>query len=91
MAILQDKELPFGNCNPISKVSYQTKADMNEVEIELTSCYVSFSAMATTSSLEEEGELLLVQNVIEYLKSESDEQNVYRAIVAIGTLVRQRF
>jgi hypothetical protein len=41
--------------------------------------------------LEEEGELLLVQNLIEFLKSESDDQNVYRAVVAIGTLVRQKF
>lgn len=44
---------------------------------------------AATSNIDEEAELLLVQNIIEYLKDESDEQNVYRAVVAIGTLVRQ--
>lgn len=51
--------------------------------------YFSFSVQAATSAIDEEAELLLVQNIIEYLKDESDEQNVYRAVVAIGTLVRQ--
>ncbi|CAO3696066.1 unnamed protein product [Umbelopsis ramanniana] len=57
--------------------------------LAIATLFLNFSVLATTSSLEEEGELLLVQNLIEFLKSESDDQNVYRAVVAIGTLVTQ--
>jgi hypothetical protein len=57
----------------------------------LTVFYFSLSVLATKSGLEEEVELRLVQDLIEYVKVETDEQCLYRAIVAIGTLVRQSF
>ncbi|CAO3660671.1 unnamed protein product [Umbelopsis vinacea] len=57
--------------------------------LALATLFLNFSVQAATSAIDEEAELLLVQNIIEYLKDESDEQNVYRAVVAIGTLLSQ--
>lgn len=51
--------------------------------------HFSFSVQSGTSGIDEEVELVLVQNIMEFLKDETDEQNIYRAVVAIGTLVRQ--
>lgn len=50
--------------------------------------HFSFSVHLSKTSTDEEDELLLVQNIIEYLKEELDVENVYRAMVAVGTLVR---
>lgn len=55
-----------------------------------TLVFYSLSVQISKSTADEEDELLLVQNIIEFLKEETDVENIYRAIVAIGTLVRKQ-
>ncbi|KAG2185818.1 hypothetical protein INT43_002255 [Umbelopsis isabellina] len=65
--------------------SFQTK----NFRLALATLFLNFSVHLSKTSTDEEDELLLVQNIIEYLKEELDVENVYRAMVAVGTLLSQ--
>jgi len=66
-------------------VSFQSK----NFRLALSTLFLNFSVQSGTSGIDEEVELVLVQNIMEFLKDETDEQNIYRAVVAIGTLLSQ--